>query len=326
MKKALITGISGQDGSYLAELLLAKGYEVHGVVRRVAFEDPEHRMWRLKHILKDVRLHNASVDSYPSLLKIIREVKPTECYHLAAHSYVSHALDEEFSTIESNIKGTHFVLAAIKEFAPDCHFYFAGSSEMFGSSTEFPQTEETRFHPRSAYGISKIAGYELTRTYREQYKIHASSGILFNHESPRRGFEFVTRKITRHAARIKLGLTKELRLGSLDSKRDWGHAQDYVKAMWLMTQQETPSDFVIATGETHSVREFAQKAFEHLGLDYTNYVVIDQQLFRPTEKNLLVGDPKKAKSILKWKCEHNFSDLVKEMVEADLKLAQETVG
>jgi len=323
VNKALITGISGQDGSYLAELLLSKGYEVHGIVRRVAFEDPAHRMWRLKHILKNIKLHNASVDSYPSLLKIIREVKPTECYHLAAHSYVSHDLDEEFSTIESNIKGTHYVLAALKEFAPQCRFYFAASSEMFGNTTEQPQTEETRFHPRSAYGISKIAGFELTRNYREQYNIHASSGILFNHESPRRGFEFVTRKITSHAAKIKLGLAKELRLGSLESKRDWGHAKDYVKAMWLMTQQQVPSDYVIATGVSHSVKEFAQAAFAHLGLNYKDYVVTDEQLFRPSEKNLLVGNANKAKGILKWKCEHNFDDLVREMVEEDLKLAKE---
>jgi GDPmannose 4,6-dehydratase len=323
VKKALITGISGQDGSYLAELLLSKGYEVHGIVRRVAFEDPQHRMWRLKHILKDIKLHNASVDSYQSLSKIIRDVKPSECYHLAAQSYVSYALDEEFSTLESNIKGAHYVLAALKEFAPECHLYFAASSEMFGNTAEAPQTEMTRFHPRSAYGISKIAGFELTRNYREQYNLHASSGILFNHESPRRGFEFVTRKITSHAARIKLGLAKELHLGNLEAKRDWGHAKDYVRAMWLMTQQQTPSDYVIASGEPHSVREFAQKAFEHLGLNYKDYIVTDERLLRPAEKNILTGNPAKAMAALKWKREHNFDDLVKEMVEEDLKLAKE---
>lgn len=324
MKRALITGIAGQDGSYLSQLLLSKGYEVHGVVRRVSFEDPEHRLWRLKDFVKEIILHSSTVDSYPGLSKIVREVKPDECYHLAAASYVSYALDEEFATIESNIKGSHYILAALREFAPECRYYFAASSEMFGSPDVSPQDENTKFHPRSAYGISKIAGFELTRNYREQYKIHGSSGILFNHESPRRGYEFVTRKISRHAARIKLGLARQLSLGSLDSRRDWGHARDYVRAMWLMTQRPQADDFVVATGETHSVREFAEKAFNHVGLNYLDYVTVDPRFVRPTEKTVLTGNPAKARAVLQWKPDHTFDDLVHEMVEADLKVVKES--
>src|SRR5437764_3497835 len=266
MKKALITGITGQDGSYLAELLLSKGYEVHGIVRRVALEDPEHRMWRLTGIVDRLHLHSASLESYPSIFKVVRNVDPDECYHLAAQSFVSYSFEDEFSTMNTNINGTHYMLSAVKEAAPKCRFYFAASSEMFGKVREVPQTELTPFHPRSAYGISKVAGFELTRNYREAYKLHASSGILYNHESPRRGFEFVTRKITSHVAKIKLGLAKELKLGNLDAYRDWGHAQEYVRAMWLMLQQDEPDDFVIATGKTHSVREFLEMAFGHVGL------------------------------------------------------------
>ena len=259
-RKALITGITGQDGSYLAELLLSKGYEVHGLIRRVALEDPEHRLWRIRHILDRLTLHAGCLESYASVCKVVERVNPDECYHLAAQSFVSYSFEDEFSTINTNINGTHFILSAIKEKAPFCRFYFAASSEMFGLVEETPQTEKTLFHPRSAYGISKVAGFDLTRNYREAYGIFACSGLLFNHESPRRGFEFVTRKITSAVAKIIQGLDSELKLGNLSAKRDWGYAGDYVKAMWLMLQQDQPDDYVIATGETHSVKEFVKLA------------------------------------------------------------------
>src|SRR5215475_6673463 len=266
-RKALITGITGQDGSYLAELLVSKGYEVHGLVRRVALEDPGHRLKRIEQICDRITLHAGSLESFPSVHHVLRSVVPDECYHLAAQSFVSYSFDDEFSTLQTNINGTHHVLAAVKDIAPKCRVYFAGSSEMFGKVAEVPQTENTRFHPRSAYGISKVAGFDLTRNYREAYKLHASSGILFNHESPRRGREFVTRKITSGLAAIVAGKQKTLRLGNLDSYRDWGYAPDYVEAMWLMLQQRTPDDYVICTGEVHSVREFASLAFSIAGLN-----------------------------------------------------------
>src|SRR5437016_1374711 len=265
---ALITGITGQDGSYLAELLLEKGYSVHGIVRRVALEDPEHRLSRLHPFRPQVTLHAASLESYASIHQVVAKVQPDECYHLAAQSFVSYSFDDEFSTLNTNINGTHYLLAAVKNLAPGCRFYFAGSSEMFGKAEEAPQTERTRFHPRSTYGISKVAGFDLTRNYREAYGLHASSGILFNHESPRRGYEFVTRKITAGIAAILAGKAHELRLGNLEARRDWGYAPDYVEAMWQMLQQETPDDYVVATGETHSVREFTDMAFALAGLRY----------------------------------------------------------
>lgn len=320
MKRALITGITGQDGSYLAELLLEKGYEVHGIVRRVAIEDPEHRLWRILHLKDRLHLHAASLESLPSIYRVFQTVRPDECYHLAAQSFVAYSFEDEFSTLNANINGTHYVLAALRDCAPTCRFYFAASSEMFGKVAEAPQCETTPFHPRSAYGISKVAGFHLTRNYREAYGIKASSGILYNHESPRRGFEFVTRKITSHAARIKLGLAKEVRLGNLEARRDWGHARDYVRAMWLMLQQDEPEDYVIATGEQHTVREFAEAAFSYLGLDYRRYVTIDPQLFRPAEVETLLGDATKAKTKLGWNFKTTFAELVKEMVEADLQM------
>lgn len=319
MKKALISGITGQDGSYLAELLLQKGYEVHGMVRRVALEDPSHRMWRINHICKEVRLHASSLESYPSIVKVFNDVKPDECYHLAAQSFVSYSFEDEFSTMNTNINGTHYMLAACRDVAANCRFYFAGSSEMFGRVRETPQTEATPFHPRSPYGISKVAGFDLTRNYREGYGLFACNGILFNHESPRRGYEFVTRKITSHVAKIKLGKTKELRLGNLDAKRDWGHAKVYVDAMWLMLQQPNADDYVVATQETHSVREFCEVAFSHVGLDYREFVTVDPTFFRPAEVELLLGNPEKAHQILKWKNTISFGQLVKEMVDSDLE-------
>jgi GDPmannose 4,6-dehydratase len=326
-QKALITGITGQDGSYLAELLLEKGYEVHGIVRRVAIEDPEHRLTRLDAIRSRVKLHAASLESYASIHQVVANVEPDQCYHLAAQSFVSYSFDDEFSTLNANVNGTHFMLAAVKSLAPECRFYFAGSSEMFGKAEEVPQNERTRFHPRSSYGISKVAGFELTRNYREAYGLHASSGILFNHESPRRGFEFVTRKITSGVARIAAGRARELRLGNLEAKRDWGHAREYVDAMWRMLQQDSPDDYVIATGETHTVMEFAEVAFGHAGLDYRDYVKPDPDLFRPAEVNLLQGDAAKARSVLGWAPKVTFKALVREMVEADCRaLGVETKG
>lgn len=304
----------------MAELLLEKGYEVHGIVRRVALEDVEHRMWRIRHLLKDVHLHSGSLESFASLFQVIRKVLPDECYHLAAQSFVSYSFEDEFSTINTNINGTHFMLAAIKELAPECKFYFAGSSEMFGKVHEVPQSEDTPFHPRSAYGISKVAGFHMTRNYREAYNMQACSGMLFNHESPRRGYEFVTRKITSHVARIRLGKAHELRLGNLDAKRDWGHAKDYVKAIWLMLQQDKPDDYVIATGETHTVKEFVERAFSMVGLNYKDFVVIDPQFYRPAEIEILLGNPERAEKELNWKREVTFEGLIKEMVESDLFL------
>ena len=321
-KVALITGITGQDGSYLAELLLKKKYKVHGIVRRVALEDKIHRLWRLKEIENKITLHTASMESYASFVKVIEKIKPNEIYHLAAQSYVSYSFEDEFSTINTNVNGTHFVLSAIKEFSPKSKFYFAGSSEMFGKVLETPQKENTPFRPRSPYGISKVTGYELTRNYREAYNLFCCSGILFNHESPRRGYEFVTRKISYAVARIKYGLQKELFLGDIKTKRDWGHAKDYVNAMWLMMQQKKPTDFVIATGKQFSVEQFAKLAFKVAGLNYRDYIKIDKKLFRPAEVNTLKGNYGKAKKILKWKPKINFEDLVYDMVDSDLKLVE----
>lgn len=318
-KRALVTGITGQDGSYLAELLLSKGYEVHGAVRRVALEDPEHRLLRLSAVRDRVALHAASLESFASVYQLVAAVRPEECYHLAAQSFVSYSFDDEFSTLNTNINGTHFLLSAVKDLVPKCRFYFAGSSEMFGKAEEIPQTELTRFHPRSSYGISKVCGFELTRNYREAYGMHASSGILFNHESPRRGFEFVTRKITSGVARILAGKSRNVQLGNLEAQRDWGHAREYVRAMWLMLQQPEPDDFVIATGETHSVKDFAELAFSHAGLDYRDYVAKDPTLFRPAEVNVLLGDYAKARTKLGWTPATTFEALVREMVDADCR-------
>ena len=319
-KIALITGITGQDGSYLAEFLLAKGYKVHGIVRRVALEDELHRLWRIRNILNDVILHSGSLESYASLYNIMLKIKPDEIYHLAAQSYVGYSFEDEFSTLNTNINGTHYLLSAARKFIDkNVRFYFAGSSEMFGKVAEVPQNENTFFNPRSSYGISKVTGYHLTKNYREAYKLHASSGILFNHESPRRGFEFVTRKISYAVARIKNGVQKKLKLGNLKSKRDWGHAQDYVEAMWLMLQQKKPADYVIGTGRQYSVEDFAKKAFNYVGLNYKDYVVTDKNFFRPAEVDTLLADYSKAKKILGWKPKISFDDLVSGMVEHDLK-------
>ena len=323
MKKvALITGITGQDGSYLAELLLKKGYSVHGMVRRVAAEDRSHRFWRLRKFIDKLHIHAGSLESYASIISIITKIKPHEVYHLGAQSYIDYAFKDEFSTVNTNINGTHFLLSAIKEFTPKTKFYFAASSEMFGKVREVPQTEKTPFYPRSVYGVSKVAGFDLTRNYREAYNLFCCSGILFNHESPRRGFEFVTRKITHSVARIKFGLQKDLKLGNMDAKRDWGHAKDYVEAMWLMLNQRQPEDYVISTGKHYSVRDFTKLAFDLVDLDYKKYVKVEKKLYRPSEVESLLGDCKKAKKILKWKPKYDFEKLVKDMMRADLEFVE----
>ena len=323
-KTALITGITGQDGSYLAEFLLKKKYKVHGIVRRIASEYESHRLWRIKNIANRITLHAGSLESYASVVKIVQKIKPSEIYHLAAQSYLDYSFRDEFSTLNININGTHYLLSAIRDFSPKSKFYFAGSSEMFGKVQSVPQNEKTPFYPRSSYGISKVTGHDLTRNYREAYKIYGCTGILFNHESPRRGFEFVTRKISHSVAKIKLGLQRNLKLGNINSYRDWGHAQDYVEAMWLMLQQKKPDDFVIGTGKQHSVKEFAKVAFSIVGLNYNDYVIVDKKLFRPSEVDTLLANCSKARKKLKWRPKVSFKNLVKDMVDSDLKFVKKT--
>ena len=328
IKKALITGITGQDGSYLAEFLLKKKYQVHGIVRRVALEDHNIRTSRIAHLLKNngLKLHAASLESYPSICHVLIEVKPDEIYHLASQSFVGYSFDDEHSTMHTNVTGTHFLLSAIRELTPKAKFYFASSSEMFGNVLEVPQNEKTPFNPRSAYGISKATGYHLTRYYRnhKDIKLFGVNGILFNHEGPRRGLEFVTRKITHTAALIKYGLANKLYLGNPEAKRDWGFAGDYVEAMWLMMQQSKPDDYVVSTGETHTVKEFAKEAFKVAGLNPVKYIAWNNPTdIRPSEVDLLIGDASKAKRVLGWRPKTKFKDLVKMMVESDLKLVSQ---
>ncbi len=318
-KRALITGIAGQDGSYLAELLLEKGYEVYGLEKTV-LQNEKDRVWnRISHLKDRIEIHEISIEDLSGVSGLIRKIRPDECYHLAAQSFVSYDAALEIQTNRSNIDGTHHLLISLRAEAPESRFFFAASSEVFGNTAESPQTEATAFHPRSVYGISKAAGFDLTRFYREKYSMHASSGILYNHESPRRGDQFVTRKITRSVAAIKLGHTTGIKLGNLDSRRDWGHARDYVRAMWLMLQQEAPDDYVIATGVTHTVREFAERAFRHVGLDFNEHVIIDKDLVRSSETNLLVGNASKANRSLGWKTEISFENMIIEMVDHDMK-------
>ena len=315
-KKALITGITGQDGSYLADFLLGKGYDVYGMVRRSSME----KFDRIDHIKNKIHIKQADLLDQYSIIKLLDEVQPDEVYNLAAMSFVPTSWNQPVLTAEFTAVGVTRMLEAVKAVNPRIRFYQASSSEMFGKVKEIPQSETTPFHPRSPYGVAKVYGHYLTVNYRESYDIFAVSGILFNHESPRRGLEFVTRKVTYNAAKIKLGLAEELRLGNLEAKRDWGYAGDYVKAMWLMLQQPEADDYVIATGETHSVKELVETAFSYLDLDYKEFVKTDEQFMRPAEVDLLIGDSSKAKEKLGWEPEVNFEQLVKLMVDEDLKL------
>lgn len=318
IKKAIVSGICGQDGSYLAELLIDKGYEVHGIVRRSAVENNTHRFSRINHIMNKITLHGGDITNYNNVYSIISKVKPDEFYHLAAQSFVAESFKDPFTTFDTNVNGTLNILEAIRDVCPLCKIYFAGSSEMFGKVVETPQTEKTPFYPRSPYGVSKVAGFDLMRNYRESYNMFCCSGILMNHESPRRGYEFVTRKITTTIAKILKGETNELRLGNLESKRDWGHAQDYVYAMYLMLQHSVPDDYVIATGETHSIKEFLEIAFDYVNLNWEDYVIIDPQFYRPAEVDILLGDCSKAKKVLGWEPKVTFKELVESMIESDL--------
>jgi GDPmannose 4,6-dehydratase len=313
-RRALITGITGQDGSYLADLLLEKGYEVHGMVRRSSTETFQ----RLEHIRDRITLHSGDLLDQRSLVDVFRAVEPHEIYNLAAMSFVAASWNQPVLTAEFTAVGVTRMLEAMREAAPEARFYQASSSEMFGKVLEVPQTESTPFYPRSPYGVAKVYGHFITVNYRESYGLHASSGILFNHESPRRGLEFVTRKVTHAVAAIKLGLQTELALGNLDAERDWGYARDYVEAMWLMLQQDEPDDYVIATGAKHTVRELVDVAFERVGLDPADYVRIDPRFLRPAEVEELVGDPAKARTQLGWEPRTSFHELVTLMVDADL--------
>ncbi|MFA5844105.1 MAG: GDP-mannose 4,6-dehydratase [Coriobacteriia bacterium] len=313
-RRALITGITGQDGSYLAELLLEQGYDVYGLVRRTSTETLE----RVEHIRDRVTLVGGDLTDQSSLMSALESATPDEVFNLAAQSFVAESWKEPVLTGDVNALGVVRLLEAIRRVAPKARFYQASSSEMYGRVRETPQTELTPFHPRSPYACAKVYGFHATVNYRESYDMHASNGILFNHESPRRGIEFVTRKVTDAVARIKLGLADSLRLGNIDSKRDWGFAGDYVRAMWLMLQQDEPGDYVVATGETHTVREFLEVAFGHAGLDWEKYVTIDPAFIRPAEVDLLLGDPGKAKRVLGWEPTVGFDELARMMVDADL--------
>lgn len=316
MKRALITGIAGQDGSYLADMLLSQGYEVHGIVKRESVEDVQ-RLSNLGHCIDRIHLHPISVNNHLSLYKLFRDIQPDECYHLAASSFVHYNFDDEFLILNNNFNSTHYLLSTIKELKPSCRLYFAGSSEMFGEPDESPQTELTRFNPKSIYGISKIASYYMIRNYRDKEDLFACTGIMYNHESPRRGHQFVTRKITSTVARIARGEANSLSLGNLDALRDWGWAPDYVQAMWLMLQADTPDDYIVATGRLHTVREFVDIAFRLAGLDYKKYVTTDPRFFRPSEKIPLCGNPAKIEVALDWRNTRSLEEIIASMLQAD---------
>jgi len=321
-KKALITGITGQDGSYLAELLLEKGYDVYGMVRRSSME----KFDRIEHIKEKINIRQADLLDQFSIIKLLDEIRPDEIYNLAAMSFVPTSWNQPVLTAEFTAVWVTRMLEAVRAIDPKIKFYQASSSEMFGKVKEIPQSEKTPFHPRSPYGVAKVYGHWITVNYRESYDIFGASGILFNHESPRRGIEFVTRKVTYNAAKIKLGITKELRMGNLDAKRDWGFAGDYVKAMWLMLQQDEPDNYVVATGATHSVKDLVETAFAYLDLDFQEYVKIDKKYIRPAEVDLLIGDSSKAKKELGWEPEVSFEGLIKKMVDADMELLKKEYG
>tara|TARA_B100000902_G_scaffold398070_1_gene463683 strand:- start:2117 stop:3076 length:960 start_codon:yes stop_codon:yes gene_type:complete len=315
-KVAVITGISGQDGSYLAELLLQKKYKVYGVLN----PKKKNNFNNLKNCKDKIIFKNVDINNFSKIKELIKKIKPNEFYHLAAQSFINYKFEDEFFKLNPNINGTHYILSAIKEFSPKTRFYFAASSELFGNVNKSPQNEDTKFNPRSAYGVSKVAGFYLTKNYREAYNIHACSGILYNHESPRRNENFVSRKISKNLSLIVKGKIKNIHLGNINSKRDWGHAKDYVYAMWKMLQQKKAQDFVIGTGKIHSVKDFIKCAFEHVGLNYKKYIKIDNKLFRPNDKIILKADFKKAKKFLKWSPKISFKSLVREMVDHDLKI------
>ena len=321
-KRALITGVTGQDGSYLTELLLSKGYEVFGLVRRSSTETLE----RLEGFADRITLVHGDLGDMSSLMDALEDSQPDEVYNLAAQSFVAESWKEPVNTGEIDAIGVTRLLESVRRIKPDARFYQASSSEMFGRVRETPQRESTPFHPRSPYGVAKVYGYFITQNYRESYGMHASNGILFNHESPRRGIEFVTRKITDAAVRIKLGMQSELRMGNLDAQRDWGFAGDYVEAMWLMLQLDESGDFVVATGETHTVREFCERAFAHVGLDYKEFVKVDPAFMRPAEVELLLGDPSHARDVLGWERKVSFPDLVTMMVDTDMKRLSASAG
>jgi GDPmannose 4,6-dehydratase len=321
-KKALIIGVTGQDGSYLAELLLEKKYKVHAILRKVSLKKNKNRFWRINEFKKKIIFHNASLNEYKKLSNLIKKIKPHEIYHLAAQSYINYRFDDEFFQLNPNINGTHYILSAIKDYSPKSKFYFASSSEMFGNVNSFPQNENTKLNPRSAYGISKVAGYQLTKNYREAHNIFACTGILYNHESSRRGINFVTKKIVNGVAKIHLKKKKKIILGDINAKRDWGYAGDYVLAMWKMLQQSKPSDYVIGTGKLHSVKDFLRIAFEYVGLNYKNYIKIDKKLIRPKDNAILKANIFKAKKYLKWRPKVSFKNLVIDMIKSEIKLLQ----
>ena len=314
-KIAIITGVSGQDGSYLAELLVKKKYKIYGILN----PKKKRNLKNLVNIKNKIIFKNVDINNFSKIKNLIKKIKPNEFYHLAAQSFINYKFEDEFFKLNPNINGTHYILSAIREFSPKTKFYFAASSELFGNIKKSPQNEETKFNPRSAYGVSKVAGFYLTKNYREAYNIHACSGILYNHESPRRNQNFVSRKISKNLSLIIKGKIKKFKLGNINSKRDWGHARDYVYAMWKMLQQKKPQDFVIGTGKLHSVKEFIECAFKYVNLNYKNHIKIDKKLFRPNDKIILRADFKKAKKILKWSPKISFKSLVHEMVDYDLK-------
>lgn len=319
MRRALITGITGQDGAYLSQFLLSKGYEVFGVIRRSSHRGVEDHRLRWLGIADKVTLLDGDLSDSPSLVRIVKETRPDEVYNLAAQSFVASSWRQPVLTANITAVGVTNVLEALRAEAPEARFYQASSSEMFGLIQEDMQNEKTPFHPRSPYAVAKLYGHWITINYRESFGFHASSGILFNHESPLRGVEFVTRKVTDGVARIKLGLTSELRLGNIDAMRDWGHARDYVQAMWLMLQQEKPDDYVVATGVTTTVRDMCRIAFDHVGLDMNRHIVIDPTFYRPAEVAVLLGDPSKARARLGWKAQTTLDEMIREMVDADLE-------
>ena len=322
MKRALITGITGQDGSYLAERLLDRNYEVHGLIRPGAGDASDPSFWRIQKVRDRLHLHAGNLEEARDLEDLIQSIQPEECYHLAAETFVFNSPEDESAILKSNTLSTHHLLLALKAHAPECRFFFAGSSEMFGHAPDAPQNENTPFNPRSIYGVSKVIGHDLIRYYREHQGLYACTGILYNHESPRRSSRFVTRKITSTAVKIKLGLESELRLGNLESERDWGHAKDTVAAMHAMLTADNPEDYVIATGQTHTIRDFLERAFGELDLDYEETLVIDPELYRPQEEVPLAGDSGKIRSRLNWEPKVSFEEMVREMVQSDLEYFQ----